>query len=1041
MKSDHARNLLVGLDLGPASVGWAIFETDATGRSASILHCGVRIFDAGTEGDISSGRDASRNTARQEAKSRRKLLERKAMRKTHLMRVLERIGLFPELPNHSPTERNKGVCNLDESLRDEFYRLHPEYLNAENGGRRLFPYHLRAIGLHERLEPFELGRAIYHLAQRRGFWSNSRKTPTDKDEGEVKAAIHALRVKMGDMRLGEYLAHTGGNIPKGPESRIRGQKLHRDMLQDEFTALWHCQAQFHPALLNKGCYDGVWKAIFWQRPLKSAKHLVGFCTLEKGSRRTPLCTLEAQRFRLLSKLNNLEAISNHGEVAIPDVTQRACLLEHLEKEGDLTFVMARKLMSLNKDWQFNLERGGEKKMEGDRTSAKLRTLLGDAWDALPLEKRSRLVLLVHATNKEAVLARVAARDYGLVPETAAALATIRLEDGYLSHSRSAVLKLMPHLENGVPYATARKIEYGAETPPPLHDRLPPVAIALPGIRNPMVTRTLTEMRRVVNAICDRYGKPAIIRVELARDLKRSRKDRMSVTKNMRSREKERNKAYAEILEMFPGLGLQQRTAVLKKLLAEECGWQCPYCGEMFSPADVFGPHASVDIEHILPRSRSLDNSFLNKTLAHNACNIKKGNRTPFEAFGADTEAFEAMLERVRRFHCDIGAKKAKLHRFEVPDMAVEFADFTNRQLSDTRYASKLALEYLGQLYGGDAAKRVRASSGGVTALVRDMLGLNFILGRGEKSRADHRHHAVDAMAVAMTDQGMIQRIARAAEWAASHRERLSKAPFSGAWEGFIDTATDMIMNIAVSLRHRRKVSGQLHDQTFYSRRGERLSVRKKLEKLSPPEVDRIIDPYIRELVKTRLDALGMQDPAKAFAADANAILLKRLGGTQVKKVRVFVSGKAETIGKGARARTVMTGGNHHMAVYESLDKKGQLVWKGDVVTLMEAKRRTAKGLPPVNRDAPEYGRFLFSLTSGDIVALPDGEGECLWRIRSVWLEKASARLRLTPLHDARPEEQLKQEKLRRQIMLDTLREKGCRKVTVTPMGEIRRDNT
>lgn len=400
-----------------------------------------------------------------------------------------------------------------------------------------------------------------------------------------------------------------------------------------------------------------------------------------------------------------------------------------------------------------------------------------------------------------------------------------------------------------------------------------------------------------------------------------------------------------------------------------------------------------------------------------------------------------MLERVRRFHCDIGAKKAKLHRFEVTDMAAEFADFTNRQLSDTRYASKLALEYLGQLYGGDAAKRVRASSGGVTALVRDMLGLNSILGRGDKSRADHRHHAVDAIAIAMTDQGMIQRIARAAEWAASHRERLSKAPFHGAWEGFIDTAKDMIMNIAVSLRHRRKVSGQLHDQTFYSRRGERLSVRKKLEKLSPQEVDRIIDPYIRELVKSRLDALGLKDPAKAFAADANAIFLKRLGGTQVKKVRVFVSGKAETIGKGVRARTVMTDGNHHMAVYESLDKKGQPVWKGDVVTLMEAKRRTAKGLPPIIHDAPELGRFLFSLTSGDIIALTEGEGERLWRVRSVWLAGSSARLRLSPLHDARPEKEIRKDGLNPEPMINKLREKGCRKVTVTPMGEIRRDNT
>lgn len=1060
-------SLLLGLDLGPASVGWALFAQTADGSPSSLVDCGARIFDAGTEGDIESGRDASRAVPRREARSRRRLIKRKAMRKTHLFRVLEGLGLMPPLESHSPSARTKALRDLDLSLREGFLARHPELRAPQKSGVRLLPYHLRAWGLRERLEPFEFGRAIYHLVQRRGFWSNSRKAPKDKDESMVKEAIAKLRDDMGGAHLGEYLAGIGGNADGGEsgrqsERRIRGRWLHRDMLKAELSALWEEQRKHHPALRDEAAFTAVRKAIVWQRPLKSAKSSVGYCTLETISdkdvvsrdsqgrmkdkrtppRRAPLCSLEAQRFRLLTKLNNLEAVSRFGEVLKPDTVQRAALLAHLENEGNLSFAKARKIMGLNKEWEFNLERGGEAKIEGDRTSAKLRGVLGPDWDRLSLDERSRLALLVHSTNKEDVLARVAARQFALGPEQAGKLGGLRLEEGYLALSRRAVLKLMPLLEAGTPYATARKAVYGELPPPPALDELPPLARAVPGLKNPMVGRTLSEMRRVVNHICARYGKPASIRVELARDLKKSRKERLNITKNVRQREKEREAAYSDVLAEFPGLDQRKGTVVLKKLLADECRWQCPYCGDPFGAADVFGPHASVDIEHILPRSRSLDNSFLNKTLAHTACNKKKDKLTPFEAYAqSDPERYEAILNRVRTFQCDAHVKRAKLQRFQVPDMAAAFSDFTNRQLADTRYASKLALEYLGWLYGAEALRRVKASSGGVTSLVREMLHLNFILGDGAKSRADHRHHAVDAVAVACTDQGMIQRIARAAQWASERGQRLSGAPMDPPWPGFFEDVKARVLGVAVSLRHRRKVSGQLHDQTFYSGRGGSLSRRKSLDQLSAPEVERIIDPHIRALVKAKLEEIGVKDPSKAFASGANPIFLARLGGTRVRKVRISVSGSTEVVGSGERARRVMTGGNHHMAVYEGCDAKGRPVWTGDLVTLLEAKRRTGLGLPVVRRDAPELGRFLFTLTSGDIVAIADGDGEKLWRVRSVWLAEGTGRLRLSPLLDARPEKEIKTDGLNPQPRLDSLRKTGCRKVTVTPLGEIRRDNT
>ncbi|GFK95272.1 CRISPR-associated endonuclease Cas9 [Fundidesulfovibrio magnetotacticus] len=1047
MGASPTSSLLLGLDLGTASVGWALFALGEGDSLERLVDCGVRIFEEGTEGDIEAGRDASRAVPRREARSRRRIIERKVMRKLHLQRTLARFGLLPEIPSLRPTERVTAFQALDKELSEDFYARHPGLMLPENGGRRLFPYHLRAMGLAERLEPHEFGRALYHLVQRRGFHSNSRRAPSDKDEGKVKDAIKALYKEMGDRHLGQYLAAIGGNAPAADgescgERRVRGRWLHRDMLRAEFDALWAAQAAHRAPWATPEARGAVGKCIFWQRPLKSAKELVAFCELEKRARRAPRCTLEAQRFRMLSKLNNLEAVTPHGEVVKPDAAQRAVLVERLESKGDLSFADLRKLLNLPKGSEFNLERGGEKKMEGNRTAAKLRAALGAAWDALSPEDKDALVLLVYATNKPEVLSRVAAKRFALAPEAAAKLPEVRLEEDYAALSRRAMRRILPHLEAGAPYITAREMEYGKPAPPPCKDLLPPVAAALKGLRNPMVSRTLTELRRLVNSLVARHGKPARIRVELARDLKRSRMARQRISKDNRARQGNRDRLYDEILKAYPGLGQRKETVALKALLAEECTWRCPYCGGVFGNDDLFGPHASVDIEHILPYSRSLDNSFLNKTLAHNACNKAKGNRTPYEVWGeAATERYAAILDRVSGFKCDGWTREAKLKRFMVRDMSQEFAEFTARQLSDTRVASRLAVEYLGWLYGAEALQRVKVSSGGVTALVRDVLGLNHVLGRGEKSRADHRHHVVDAVAVACTDQGLIQRIASSAEWAETHAQRIARAPLSPPWSGFLEDVRARVLGVNVSLRPRRGVNGALHDQTFYSLKGGRVTVRKALEKLSATEVGQIVDPLIRSLVQAKLAELGIKEPVKAFSDGANPVCVERLGGTPVRRVRVLVKGTPERIGQGDRARLAMTGGNHHMAVFETVDRKGRPVWVGEVVTRFEAKRRAGRKEPVVRRERPDGGRFLFTLTSGDVVAIMEGSVETLWRVRTVTTDGGRPRIRMTPLQDARPEKEIYIDKNVRRPFVSQMGDGSYRKVTVTPLGEVRRDNT
>ena len=342
--------------------------------------------------------------------------------------------------------------------------------------------------------------------------------------------------------------------------------------------------------------------------------------------------------------------------------------------------------------------------------------------------------------------------------------------------------------------------------------------AVPQLRNPVVCRGLTELRKVVNALIREYGKPDVVRVELARDLKRSRRQREDITRQNRENEKRREAAKRRLLNEV-GIKNPKPVDVLKLLLADECNWECPYTGKTIPMRALFGPSPQFDIEHIIPFSRSLDNSFPNKTLCEVAENRNiKQNRTPYEAYSCREEKWMQILGRVKRFRGT--AAHAKLRKFQQKDLD---QDFVNRQLQDTRYMSRTALEYIGLLYGGtidpEGRRRVQVSAGRITAYLRDEWGLNAVLADGdadEKNRNDHRHHAVDAVAIALTDAATVQLLSRSAAPARERGHRLF-TPIEAPWQGFGEEVRHRVEAINISYRVNRRITGALHKETLYSK--------------------------------------------------------------------------------------------------------------------------------------------------------------------------------------------------------------------------------
>jgi CRISPR-associated endonuclease Csn1 len=1024
----------LGIDLGVRSLGWAVIEQDAAGSPLRIVKAGVRCFEAGVEGNIEAGKDESRAAARRGPRQARRQTWRRAQRRRRVLRVLQKNGLLPDCELRTPQQIHQLISEqLDSALRRNYLT------DGDKIGHHTLLYRLRAKALDEQLEPYELGRVFYHLAQRRGFLSNRKAQSRDEEEGQVRAAIGELATHIeqsGARTLGEYFSRLDPAV-----QRIRQRWTSRQMYRDEFERIWSSQSCANNKLTDEFKRE-LHEALFDQRSLKSQAHLIGRCSLMPGRRRAPLACRIAQRYRMVAAVNNL-AFRTPGKLDEPlTVDQRRMLLDALDSGGDLTFANIRKILHTKS--KFNLEEGGEKKIPGNRTESKLRPIFGSRWNELQEAERDSIIDVLLSLEDENDVERIARAKWGLNQDAARKLAEVRLEQDRAAFCREAMRRLLTHMENGIRYGEARKIEFpNSFRNEQVHDLLPPVVKALPELRNPAVARALSELRKVVNAIIRRWGKPQVVRVELARDLNNPRQKRKEAWEKNRDNERMRSDAATRIINEIPeyrGHSKEHipRHLIEKVLLADECNWKCPFTGRGICMATLVGRNPEFDVEHILPFSKTLDNSYPNKTLCHVDENRhRKRNRTPYEAYHGTPE-WDNIINRVKSFKGNMA--RAKLARFQLEKVD---DDFTDAQLQDTRYAARLAGDYLGLLYGGRSDEnrvlRVQVSPDQATAYLRNKRMLNSVLNDGgEKVRTNHKHHAVDAIAIALTTPAMVKRLCDAADKRFESGRRLF-APISKRWPVFLDDARREIRSINVSHRVKHKLSGALHKETNYSRpqrfvdaKGHTVEVRhvrKPVTALTKNDVDEIVDKRIRECVKAKLAEVG--EPKK-LEGNWPMLPTRDSRAIPIKKVRTRQRITVVPVGSNGSPRFVVPGANHHTVIVARKDKKGRVKWEDHPVTLLDAVKRKNAGQPVIQREW-DGAEFVMSFMPGDSLMFCDKSGnERLYRCMSI--SEGDCEFRLDD--DARTAEELKNAKARVRAGGDKLRQLNARKVKVSPLGEI-----
>lgn len=995
---------ILGLDLGTSSIGWACIGLAGDGKQIpdQILDAGVRIFEAGVEGDVEQGKDSSRAAKRREARQPRRQNWRTQYRKRKLFELLQNFGLLPSSSGSHSEGRKECLDVLDQELREK-------YLNAaDHEAQQKLTYILRAKATQSELAPFEVGRALYALAQRRGYLSNRKGDNDEESQGVVATNIGELQAEIDALGEGASLSRyfvERLNPVDASSQKIRRRYTHREMFQKEFELIQERQSQ-HLSLT-----DGEWKqihaAIFFQRPLKSQSHLIGHCELEEGERRCPECLPIFQEFRILQKVNDLRIQDPDGSIRslgeFPEAREK--LIEKLQVNAKLTAKQAAKAAGLPKGAKFSLEAHDGLDLTGHRTNVKMMEAFGDDWLKFSSDKQDQIILEVLHFRKDQPLKRRAMQVWGLDEEAAERLSKIRLEEDYARHCRKALQKLVDRMRDGTSYSTAR-LELYPETfrAGEVYATLPPVKKWDRDLDNPAIIRSLTELRKVVNCLVAKHGKPVRVHIELARDLKNPRKTRKEIHTRNLDNQRRREKAAAAILKELK-IDSPRRRDIEKWLLADECNWECPYCGKGIGASALIGANAEYNIEHIYPR-RFLDDSFTNKTIACRSCNDQKGDLTPRQAFtGA---RFEEILQRVNRFNAPYHMLNAKIARFqtELPDEG-----FTTRHLNDTRYNAKLAANYLGLLYGGrvDASGKqcIVVPTGALTWMLRTGWQLNDILSdTNEKTRDDHRHHAVDAIVVALSDQSRIHAASKAAVRASGLHNNKFLQSVDLPWTRFKNDVAYAIEAINVSHRPTRTLSGPLHAESIYSKEhlqnGQpEFRIRKELRKLSPKEItgDQIVDPHVRKLVQEKFAELGGKNPQQVFADPANLPLLPNKNGSPIpiRKVRLKMSVTPRTVGKGSRQRNVASGKDSNFAsmVYAILDVQGnETRWVHEIITRLEAAERYSANLKQVNSRGSEKvlipdeqngkRRFKFALHKNDMLLLDGPEGEkILYRVQKL----------------------------------------------------------
>ena len=1059
-------NYRLGFDLGYTSLGWTCVLLDGQNRPCAVHDFGVRIFPSGRENKSKQPTSVERRKKRGARRNRDRYLARRA-------RLLAQMMAF-------------GLQPLSKSERSKLAKQEP--------------LALRANGLNEPLTPFELGRALFHLNQRRGFQSNRiAERQGDEDESGLKKGIHALegRLKEAQQTLGQYLharLEKNAGLEKKLAIRLRKEDADerwtsRQMYRNEFERLMAAQQVYHPQLLTDDVVMALRETIFHQRPLKEAK--AGFCALLDGKMRARLAYPQIQRFRIYQEVNNLDTVKETPDT--PEITpqMRQQLLRYLcedfsklRKDGILSWSAIQKIIGI-KGVKFNLDTLGRAGLQADVTSRAMMSAAPVWWPTLEDKEQRAVVDRIMAAQTDTDLQHGLEAEFQVLPEDIpAALAKIRLPEGYGRISIEAAELLLPPLSQGMIYSDACQsvginhsddydgVVYTKGNLPFYGEVLQKHVIGgthdvqqrenaemyYGKINNPTVHMALNQFRRVLNELVQQYGcPPQEIHLELARETALSAKD-LDILKKEQTHNKKNNDKINEILRKLgvaESYDNRMKYRLWEDLDNDPSGRCCPLSGKAISLDLLYSPQ--IEVEHIIPFSRSFDDSRNNKMVCFKSANFLKGDYTPYEAFGQSVQ-WPDILARAKKMSPDAhkGGKNAsgfrvnKFWRF-LPDAMEQLQgdaeSFLARQLNDTKYMARVARRYAEYVAG---KHYVLAIKGKFTSDLRHHWGLdelvgNFSDGQFKKDRNNHHHHAIDAIVIALTDPRIIQELAQANKRAykqASDKMYLNlPLPFP---DFSVAKIKERLQTLVISHKqdHKRPEQararggsiGQLHDETNYGHIHDnvyatridlivdKFSKRKNIDEIASRKIREAVmalfEPYADD--KGELKSSNQADYHHDLEAFKEQYGVRRVRIHQTRHNLIPIRDS-----DGHAYRYVVGGNNFCAEIWMPTKGKQAGKWQCEIIRNFDINQKNF--LPKWRQENPTAMKVM-RLQINDMVALErDGE-RVIFRVQKMGM---NGQIFLRQHNDSRTEKSTEIS-----FMASTLQSRNARKLFVSPTGKI-----
>ena len=887
-------DLTLGIDLGIASCGWALIRQDHTGRE--IVDWGARTFDV-PETDKER---TPTNQLRRGFRGMRKVIRRRRQRMNEIRKLFKQAGLLSG-------DGKSALWIKDGTLVD--------------------PWKCRAEGLDRRLNPPEFAVALGHIAKHRGFKSNSKRGSNEpaSDDSKMLKEIEKTAERLKSYRtVGEMFAN---DVEFAGRKRNRDGDYSRSVLrvdqEKEVRLLFDAQRRTgNPAATPELEHDFITVA-FFQRPLADSEDKVGLCPFEEDEKRAAKCSPSFEKFRFLARLTSLRIRGTGGDRPLSPTEIAAAIADFGNLNG-MTFKRLRKILDLDNELRFEgipaeeegkrdvVNRRGKGCMQGTKA---LRSTLGEAgWNSLrdtpDLPDRIAFVLTFRE-DRESIRSGLAG--LGLEPLILNALMK-GVEDGAFSEFKSAghisakaCRNIIPHLLTGKVYSEACKTAG--------YDHAKRPETKLDQINNPVARKSLTEALKQVRAIVSVYGLPSRIHVELARDVGKSKEERDEITRGIDRRNKAVDRLVAEFKEVVGRERRRDSEDLLRFELWKEQQGRCLYCDSAIHPDQIVSSDNSVQVDHILPWSRSGDDSFVNKTLCHAKCNQDKKGLTPYGWFGNDQARWTAFALRVETTKEMKGRKR---RNYLLKDAGVLEEKFRPRNLNDTRYATRLLLDMLARWYPDDvrvvskdqpeanratehwfdretlprATVRVASRPGPLTDRLRRGWGIQdlkkVLEPDGEKRKSDDRHHALDALIVAATSQAALAKLTRAFQQEEKIGGRRDFSRLDPPWPGFVDEVRQKFPRIFVSRAERHRARGEAHAATIRQVSESDVYERKTVDSLTEKDLKRIKDPE-------RNKALVENIAAWMAAGKPKGTWPKSPRGDEVKKVKLLTNKKPDVL--------------------------------------------------------------------------------------------------------------------------------------------------